>query len=326
MVHTVVSQLKQNKKKNREKKKLWNHYVSTGACVLLLSNKIKFLHLGGENKNTNWAHLCFGGSKKKFFLHAKRELIFVACRCACTVVVDWLLFITCFGCCGFCCCSCYLLFVVFVQPIVLVFVSFNLLFLFLFTFNQCCSCFCFCSTYCSCVLLLRLLTYHLLFFLGGVLCWGLFLLGVVFCFASDTPKKPVSLQFQRFLSLFSPKTPFLQNPSFFIVGFLCPSGTFSSCYVFRHLLLIYLLFLVMFFLLFFFVFFCSFYLLAISSFMYLSFIWSLPIPFSNNIFWLSVLDSLSFFLCLLLLDDFFCFVLALLVRFLVCCFENQVWP
>ena len=54
MVHTGVSQLKQNKKK------LWSHYFSVGIWVLLLSNKNQFLLLGLSAPNRAiWLRLWF---------------------------------------------------------------------------------------------------------------------------------------------------------------------------------------------------------------------------------------------------------------------------
>ena len=53
MVDIVASQVKENKKN------LWNHDFSAGICLLMQSTKTQSLLLGGENKNTNWAHWCF---------------------------------------------------------------------------------------------------------------------------------------------------------------------------------------------------------------------------------------------------------------------------
>ena len=101
---------------------------------------------------------------------------------------------------------------VFVQHIVLAFVfvqPINLVF-------------CFCSTYCFCFCCCCCSPITCCFFGGGVVfafaCLS-------FCFASDTPKKPFSLQFQRFFFPFSlPKAPFIKIVLFYVL--LCPSGQF----------------------------------------------------------------------------------------------------
>ena len=105
MVHSVVSQLQQNKK-------LWNHYFSAGIRFLLQNNKT-ILASAWWNKKHQLGTLVFLVEKTVSFEAGK--IVFLGCSWFLTVVVDWLLFICCF-CCYYCCCyccCCLLLFVVF---------------------------------------------------------------------------------------------------------------------------------------------------------------------------------------------------------------------
>ena len=139
--------------------------------------------------------------------------------------------------------------------------------------------------------MLLLLTYHLLFFLGDGCGFACFCF--CFCFASDTPKKQLSLQFQRFICPFAVPKP-LSSKSFsffhlslwsflFLLVFLSSSyDVSSSSNYYSSVFLI----------------FCSF---LLSSSLY--FLCTLPIPVQTSLIcW--VLASLSFVVCLLFFDDF----------------------
>ena len=159
----------------------------------MANNKNQFLLLGGETKALV-GHIRVSFVQRKVFSYMQKGFVSLACSCF-IAVVDWLSLIVCFR----CCCSCHLLFLV----------SFNLLFLFLFLFL---------FNLLFLFLLLVLLTYHLLFFCGGLFWFCVRLLWFLFCFRCP---KTIFLAVSEVFSPFSLPKPLYSKLFFFILFRLC---------------------------------------------------------------------------------------------------------
>ena len=237
MVHTVVSRLKQkNKRKSSE---------TTIFCrnLVFVAKQQKPVLASGCWKQKNLiGHIRVFRVQRNVFSYLQKKLFFLPVA-GFTVVVDWLLFIDCFGCCCCSCCLLFLLFVVlvFVQPIVVRFVLLQPIVL-------CCFCCCCCSPITCCFL--------------GALFWFFVSACFCFCFASDTPKSHLPFNFRVVFPLFSPKTPFFK---ILLFPFLLPLSLWSFFFLlcfpssssdFSYFSCFFIFFFVLFLFFFFFIFFC----------------------------------------------------------------------